>query len=148
MYQGICIRSQYSWPSNSHCRENRSAGHVEDRVGFVRALLQCRDSFGRRKHEQFDLEARGFSLYLIHHWQRAGSGADHQPSAFPRYLLLDGQGCVPESVAELLGYFLLALANLPAIDQHVVFVGDAINADRTKNPRWYGRSSEGEARSC
>jgi len=36
-----------------------SAGDVQDRVGFARTLLKRRDRFGRRKHEQFDLAARG-----------------------------------------------------------------------------------------
>jgi hypothetical protein len=56
---------------------------MQDGVGFVRALLQCCDCFGRRKHEQFDLAALGFAFHVFHHWQCSGAGADHEASALP-----------------------------------------------------------------
>ena len=39
---------------------------------------------------------------------------------------------MPKFRAEFFGGFLLALAYLSAVDHHVVFVGDAINANGTK----------------
>jgi len=39
---------------------------------------------------------------------------------------------VSKVAAEFLGWLLFALADLPAVDDHVVFVGDAIDADRTE----------------
>jgi hypothetical protein len=40
-----------------------------------------------------------------------------------------------KSVTILLGRFLIALANLAAIDQHIVFVGDAVDADRAEGQK-------------
>jgi hypothetical protein len=60
------------------------------------------------------------------------SGADHEPAAFPGDLFFYGQRCVSEGLAELLGRFFLAFGDCPAIYHHVVLVGDAVNADRTK----------------
>jgi len=84
-------------------------------------------------YEQFDLPANGFTLHLFHHGQRAGSGADHEPPAFPRDLFLHGQRARVQRRRGIFGRFFLALADSPAIDDHVVFVGDAIDADRNEN---------------
>src|SRR5206468_9100337 len=43
--------------------------------------------------------------------------------------------CVAESLPEFLGGLLLPLADLPAIDEHVVLVSDAVDADRTEGER-------------
>jgi hypothetical protein len=52
--------------------------------------------------------------------------------AFPGYLLFDGERCVAEGVTELFGWLLLALADLSAVDHHVVFIGNAIDPDGTE----------------
>src|SRR5262249_5022449 len=71
----------------------------------------------------------------IHDRQGARSGADDQPSAFPRDLFLRRKRRVAESLPEFLGRLLLTLADLPAIDEHVVLVSDAVDADRTEGER-------------
>jgi len=43
-----------------------------------------------------------------------------------------GWGRVAEGVTELFGWLLLSLADLSAVDHYVVFVSDAIDADRTE----------------
>src|SRR5438876_11575765 len=90
-----------------------SARHVQDRVGLLGLLLQCLDSLGRGKDEQFDFAALGFGLHFFHHGQSAVCpDADNEALAFPRYLLLHGQWRVSEGVAEFLGWLLLPLANI------------------------------------
>ena len=108
------------------------AGDVQDRVRFVRLLLQLLDSLGRREDEQFDLATHSFTLHFFHDWQCARAGTDHKPPAFPGNLFLDGQRRVSKGVAELFGRFFLALTNSSAIDHDVMFVGNTINADRTE----------------
>jgi hypothetical protein len=52
-------------------------------------------------------------LHLIHHGQCAGFGADDEPTASPGDVLFDGEQRVAEVLTELLGWFLLALVDLP-----------------------------------
>src|SRR5439155_21238581 len=107
-----------------------SARHMQDRVGFVRLLLQCLDRLNSGKDEQMDLASLGFGLHFFHHGQSAVCpGADNEALAFPRYLLLHGQWRVSEGVAEFFRRLFLALVDLAAIDHHVVFVGAAIDLD-------------------
>jgi len=73
--------------------------------------------------------ALGFLTHLIHDRQSSRSGADDEPFALPRDDFLRRYRRVAERVPEFLGGFLLPLANLPTIDQHVVFVGNAIDTD-------------------
>jgi hypothetical protein len=51
---------------------------------------------------------------------------------FPRYVLRDRQWRVPKVVSEFLGRRFLAVTNLPAVDDHIVFVGAVVNAERAK----------------
>jgi hypothetical protein len=67
----------------------RLAGDVQDGVGFVWVLLQHFNRLGCWKHQQFDFPAPGFLLYLFHDRQCPSSRANHEPLAFPRYLLFD-----------------------------------------------------------
>src|SRR5215467_14574434 len=77
----------------------------------------------------------GFFFHFVHHRQSACSGADDQPSTFPRDLFLHRKWRVAEIVSKFLGGLLLTLADLPTIDEHVVLVSDAVDADRTKGER-------------
>src|SRR5207247_7745298 len=70
---------------------------------------------------------------FFHHWKPAvRAGSDHEALTFPGYLFLDGQRRVAELIAELLGGFLLAFENFPAIDHNVVLVGAAVNLNGAK----------------
>jgi len=60
------------------------------------------------------------------------AGADHQPAAAPGDALRDRQRGVPVPAAEPLGRGLPALADLPAVDDQVVIVADAVDSHRTE----------------
>src|SRR4051794_36897389 len=84
-----------------------------------------------RYDDQLDSAAFRLTLHAVHYWQTAvRSGADHKPAALPRYLLFKRQGRMPKLVAEPLGRCLLAFADLPAIDHHVLFVRAAVDSQR------------------
>src|SRR5262249_53360669 len=112
-----------------------SAGHVQDGVCFLRVLAQLLNRLDCRQHQQLDMAALGFLFHFVHHRQSACSGADDQPSTFPRDLFLRRKRCVAEIIPEFLGGLLLTLADLPSIDEHVAFVSDPVDADRTKRER-------------
>jgi hypothetical protein len=110
-----------------------SAGHMQDRIGLFRILIQCLDGFGGRKNDQFDSALGGCMFHLFHHRQCAVSpGADDQPTAFPGNVLLYRERRMPEGITEFLGRLLLSLADLPSIDHHVVLMNDAVDPHRTK----------------
>jgi len=108
------------------------ASDVQDGVGFIGILIRRLNRLACWKHEQSDLPTGGLLLHLFHHWQSTTTGTDHELRAFPRYLLFDRERCMAKSVAEWPGRLLLSLANRSAINHHVVFVGNTIDADRTK----------------
>ena len=58
-----------------------------------------------------------------------------QASAFPWDLFLRRKRRVAESFPEFFRGLLLALADLPAVDDHVVLVSNAVDADRTERER-------------
>jgi hypothetical protein len=69
-------------------------------------------------------------FHSIHHRQAATcSSADDEPGAFPRYVLFNGQRCVSEIFAELLGRRFPAFSNLPAVDDHIVLVRAAVDPE-------------------
>jgi hypothetical protein len=105
---------------------------VQDGVCVLRVLAQLINRLGCRQHQQLDMAAHGFLFHFVHDRQGARSGADDQPSAFPRDLFLRRKRRVAESLPEFLGGLFLALADLPAVDDHVVLVSDAVDADRTE----------------
>src|SRR5215510_3844650 len=115
--------------------DSRSAGHVQDGVCFLRVLAQLLNRLDCRQHQQLDMAALGFLFHFVHHRQSACSGADDQPSTFPRDLFLHRKWRVAEIVPKFLGGLLLTLADLPTIDEHVVFVSDPVDTDRTKRER-------------
>src|SRR5262249_6837559 len=78
------------------------ARYVQDRVRFVRMVLQFLDGLHGRKNEQGDLAASSFAFHVVHHGQGARSSANDQTTATPRNFLFDRNWCVPELIAELL----------------------------------------------
>ena len=78
-----------------------------------------------------------FACHLIHDGQRAGPGTDYEVPAVPRNVLFDGERCVAETAAELLGWLLPALADVTVVDDDVMLVGDAVDANGglRKTPR-------------
>src|SRR6266545_2805118 len=110
-----------------------SARQVQDGVGIRSGPGQHADRLCSGQHDKVDLAAAGLFLYLLHHGQRAMStGADHQPAASPRDVLRDRERGMPVRAAEPLGRGLLALADLPAVNDHVVLVGHAVDSYRTE----------------
>src|SRR6516164_5907574 len=110
-----------------------SARDVENGVSSGMAPFQRFNCFRRGPNDQLDLAALRFALQLLHHRQATVSScADDQPLAFPGDLLFDRQRRVSKLVAKLLGRLFLALANLAAINDHVVVVGDAVDSNRTE----------------
>ena len=105
---------------------------MQDSVSVGRFLLQYLDRSGRRKDEQFNFAVLSLQLHFLHHRQRARTRADHQAAALPRYLLFQRKWCMAKGIAEFLGSFFLALADFPAVDHHVVFVGDTIDPNGAK----------------
>src|SRR5215472_1477654 len=111
----------------------RSTRHVEDGVGVLRVLLQHFEGFERRQDEQFNLAVLGLALHFFHYRQSAiGAGADDELTAFPRYLLVNGQGRVSKVVAEFLGPLFLAFAYFPAVNEDVMRVSVAIDLEGAK----------------
>src|SRR5262245_35414175 len=88
------------------------------------------------------MAAPGFLFHFVHDRQAARSGADDQPSAFPRDLFLRRKRRVAETLSEFLGRLLLTLADLPAVDDHVVLVSDAVDTDRTEGERLEATAGE------
>src|SRR6266702_8262241 len=79
------------------------------------------------------LRRRALVPDLLHDRQRAScAGADHQPAVSPRDVLLGRERGVPVRAAEFPGGGLLALADLPAVNDQVVTVGHAVNPDRSE----------------
>src|SRR6266851_9782293 len=110
-----------------------SARHVENGVGVVGILGKRLHGLVGRQNQQIDFSAARFTFHLVHHRKRSiSSGADYEASALPGHLLLNRDRSVPELLAEFLGGLLLALANLAAVDDHVIFEGDTVDFDRTE----------------
>src|SRR6266567_1721393 len=110
-----------------------SARQVQDGIGVRASLGQRADRLCCGQDNQFDLAAAGLVPDLLHDRQRASrAGADHQPAASPRDVLLGRVRAVPVRAAELPGGGLLALADLPAVNDQVVTVGHAVNPDRSE----------------
>src|SRR2546430_11956838 len=77
--------------------------------------------------------ARSLALHFFHHRQSTVcAGADHKSVAFPGYVLLDRQGCVSEVVPEFFRWPFLAFADLPMVDHDIVFIGAAVDLERTE----------------
>src|SRR6266566_6456689 len=115
------------------CRAGWSAGQVQDGVGVLGGLGQYGDRLCRGHDDQVDLAAAGLFVDVLHHRQRAiGAGADHQPATPPGDVLGGRQRGVAVGAAELAGSALLALADLPAVDDQVVVIGHAVDLYRTE----------------
>src|SRR6266567_3981964 len=111
----------------------RSTCHVDDRVGVCGVFLQYLDGFDCRQNQQFDLVTLCLTLYFFHHRQSAVcTGTDDELAAFPGYVLRNGKWRVPKVIAEFLGRLFLAVVALPAIDDHIVLKGSAVDAEGAK----------------
>src|SRR5258708_3637381 len=107
--------------------------HVDDRVGVRGVFLQYLDGFDGRQNQQFDLVALCLTLYFFHHRQSAVcTGTDDELAAFPGYVLRNGKWRVPKVIAEFLGRFFLAVADLPPIDDHIVLVSAVVDSEAAK----------------
>src|SRR6266705_2852546 len=107
--------------------------HVDDRVGVCGVFLQYFDGFDCRQNQQFDLVTLCLALYFFHHRQSAVcTGTDDELAAFPRYVLRDRQWCVSKVIAKFLGWLFLPIADLPAVDDHIMLVGAVVDAERAK----------------
>ena len=107
--------------------------HVEDRVRLFELLSQDLDSFDCRKNDQFDLVALRLAFHFFHDRQSAEcTGTDDELAAFPGYVLCDGQWRVSKVIAEFLGRLFLAVADLPAVDDHVVHESAVVDAEEAK----------------
>src|SRR6266487_1710814 len=123
---------QYS-VARAGCSLQRSTRHVEDRVRLFELLSQDLDSFDCRKNKQFDLVMLRLAFHFFHHRQSAEcASTDDELAAFPRYVLRDGQWRVSKVIAEFLGRLFLTVADLPAVDDHIVLVGAVVIAEGAK----------------
>src|SRR5262249_54800924 len=95
-------------------------------------LFQLLDGLSSREHEHRDLPAFGLALHIIHHGQATRSSADNQTTTFPWNLLFDGNWRVSELVAKFFRGLLHTLTHVPAFDDDVMFIGHAVDTDRTK----------------
>ena len=110
-----------------------SARHVQDGVGVRSSPGQHADRLCCGQDDQVDLAAAGLVPDLLHDRQGAvGASTDHQPAASPRDVLLGGERGVPVRAAKLPGGGLLALADLPVVDDQVVVLGHAVDPDRSE----------------
>ncbi len=101
---------------------------MENGICFLRFLDKCLESLVGRKNQQFNFSAPSLAFHLVHHRKRfISSRADYEALALPGYLLLERYRGVSELLAEFLRGLLPALANLAAVDNHIMFVTNAIN---------------------
>jgi hypothetical protein len=101
---------------------------MQDGVGVCCGPGQHADRLGGGRDDEVDLAAAGLVPDLLQHRQCAvGAGADHQSAASPGDVLRSRKRGVPVLAAELLGCGLVALADLPAVDDQVVMVGHAVD---------------------
>jgi len=106
---------------------------MQDRVRVIDVLVEDLDGLRSGKNKQFDPPLLGFALHVLHHRQMAvGTCAYDQATAFPRYVLFDRKGSMRELIAEFLGWLLVALMNLPVIDDDVVLIDGVVNLEGTK----------------
>lgn len=91
----------------------RLAGYVQNGIGVLGTSIQVLHGFFGWKNDHFNLAVPSLTPDLVHYWQCSGTGANHQMTAFPRYLFLQREWRVTETVFEFLRCFLLALADLP-----------------------------------
>src|ERR1019366_6160337 len=68
-------------------RIQRSAGHMENGVGLLDALIQYLHGFFRWEDDQLNFAPLSLTFNLIHNRQSSFARTDHQSAAFPRDLL-------------------------------------------------------------
>src|SRR6266581_8584279 len=91
------------------------------------------DSFDCRQNKQFDLVTLRLAFHFFHHRQSAEcTSTDDELAALPGYVLRDGQWRVSKVITEFLGRLFLPVADLPAVDDHIVLVGAVVDAEGAK----------------
>src|ERR1039457_5653373 len=105
---------------------------MENVIGAFCAPLQEIHGFFRWEDDQFNFAPLSLTSDPIHDRQCSAARADHQAAAFPRYLLVQRERRVTETVPKLLGGFLLAPANFPPVDHDVVGVLNAVDLNSPK----------------
>src|SRR5215472_17580424 len=107
--------------------------HVKNCIGVFRSLLQHLDGLFGGQDEQPDFVTRGFALDFPHHGQASvGSAAHDELTAFPGNLFFYRERRMAELFLKFLGRFLLTFANFAAINNHIVLVWGAIDANGTE----------------
>ncbi len=107
---------------------------MQDRVGFVRVLLELPDGLPRRQDQQFDLAALGF---VFHPHPSPAMRSVPVPVPITSRRHFQGMASFGEigGARRLPGifWFFLALADLASINHYVMFVrGPVVDADRTE----------------
>jgi len=99
-------------------------------------LLQDFDGFGGGQDKQSDLMVLGLALDFTHHGQLpVRTTTDDKLTAFPWNVFLNRKRSVAEPLLEFLGWLLLALANLAAINDDIVSVNGAVDLDGANEKR-------------
>src|SRR5207247_5171493 len=99
-------------------------------VGLASRVAQKLYRFDGPHDLHLDTPAFGLLEHIRHHRQSAVSAcADHQPAALPGNLLLDRKRRVAELASEPFCWFLLAQTHRTPIDDDVLLIGFAVDAD-------------------
>src|SRR5262249_53791961 len=107
-----------------------STGHMEVCISAFLVAPQFFNGSCRRDDDQFDSAMLGLTLYFGHYRQRSvGSSTDHQPAALPRNVLPRRHRSMPKVATEFLRGSFLALADLSALDHHVVLMSGTVDTD-------------------
>ena len=79
------------------------------------------------------MAALRLKFHFLHNWQTGvHSGADHKSEAFPGNLFVAGQRRMPKLVTECPGGLLLALSDLPAVDDQVLLISASVDSEGTE----------------
>src|SRR5713226_3661145 len=103
---------------------------MENGICFLRFLDKCLESLVGKENQQFNFSGPSLAFHLGHHRKRAiSSRADYEAFALPGISSSTDTGAVSELLAEFLRGLFPALANLAAVDNHIMFETNAINFD-------------------
>jgi len=75
---------------------------MENGVGLFEVLIQVLHGLFRWENDQFDFAAPSLTPDLVHYRQGSGACADHQITAFPRYLFFQRERRMTEGVPKSL----------------------------------------------
>src|SRR5713101_4926850 len=103
---------------------------MQNGICFLRFLDKCLESLVGRENQQFNFSAPSLAFHLGHHRKRAiSSRADYEALALPGHLLLDRYRACVRTPRGISSSAFPALANLAAVDNHIMFETNAINFD-------------------